>query len=296
MVLVPNTLFEEMQRSRDPMTLPHPLPYPPAVTAAVRTGQELDTLAQGPGDLTPSERNALIGQSLYRYRTYLDQTKQKPAIDLPSKTGADAPVADVPAAAVAEDPKGREEMIEQIVDSAPKALRTKAKMLIQHIQRHPQILSWDDKGRIKYRGKVVPDSNVVDLIGDAIRPVDRKGFKPLGLEAFGRGLLEINAPRDYVRNPKYLQKFSPLLVETMPESPADRSKRTPVRGPYQTPVRRSDQTVISRASRRRLHPYWSQSRTVRRRRTSSDLNTQVTPMKSQSQMEKSWMSLTSPRS
>jgi len=48
MVLVPQSFLEEMQQSRekDILSLPHPLPYPPEVTAAVKAGQTLDTLNQ----------------------------------------------------------------------------------------------------------------------------------------------------------------------------------------------------------------------------------------------------------
>ena len=150
MVLVPQTFLEEMQQSRekDILSLPHPLPYPPEVTAAVKAGQTLDTLNQR-GDLTPAQQAALYGQELHRYRTYLHKTKTKPAPTAPTSTAAAA------SNDVAVEPPA-EELIDQIVSSAPKPMRGKAKMMLQHMQRHPQILSWDPEGRVKYRGPVRP--------------------------------------------------------------------------------------------------------------------------------------------
>lgn len=200
MVLVPQSFLEEMQQSRekDILSLPHPLPYPPEVTAAVKTGQTLDTLNQR-GDLTPAQQAALYGQELHRYRTYLQKTKERPTAPTATASSTTTSSGEV------EPPA--EELVDQIVSSAPKPMRGKAKMMLQHMQRHPQILSWDPQGRVKYRGRVIPNANIIDLVSDAVRSTERKGYRPQGIELFSRGLSEMNMPRDYVRNAKFIKHF-----------------------------------------------------------------------------------------
>jgi hypothetical protein len=47
-------------------------------------------------------------------------------------------------------------------------------------------------------GKEIPDSNISDLVSDAMRA--RKNFNPKGAQEFFRGLSKINLPKDIERN------------------------------------------------------------------------------------------------
>ena len=47
-------------------------------------------------------------------------------------------------------------------------------------------------------GKAIPNSNMIDLMNDALR--ERQHFQPTGRAVFGQGLKAMNIPRDWVRN------------------------------------------------------------------------------------------------
>jgi len=51
-------------------------------------------------------------------------------------------------------------------------------------------MRWDHQGVLKYQGKPVAGSNVIDLVNDVIR--QRKRSKPKGWEQFAKGLRDIN--------------------------------------------------------------------------------------------------------
>ena len=62
-------------------------------------------------------------------------------------------------------------------------MQNRAKLLIQKLKDHSDIISWNDNGRLVLDGSIIPNSNIVDLVNDIMRK--RK----------------INVPEDYVRNP-----------------------------------------------------------------------------------------------
>ena len=53
---------------------------------------------------------------------------------------------------------------------------------------------------MKLEGESIPQSNISDLISDALRA--RKNFNPTGSKEFFRVLSKINMPKDLVRNEK----------------------------------------------------------------------------------------------
>ena len=94
----------------------------------------------------------------------------------------------------------------EIYDSVPKSMQRKAKLLIDKIKSRSDI-RWNDKGELVYKRKVVPGSNIVDLVNDTMRK--RKRFQPTGWEVFATGLKEANVPQELVGNPRqwdYMKK------------------------------------------------------------------------------------------
>ena len=87
----------------------------------------------------------------------------------------------------------------QIIDSVPKTMQYRAKLLIQKLKDHSDIISWNDNGQLVLEGSVVPNSNIVDLVNDVMRK--RKGFNPEHSNTFAKALTKINIPEDYLRNP-----------------------------------------------------------------------------------------------
>ena len=62
----------------------------------------------------------------------------------------------------------------QIIDSVPKTMQNRAKLLIQKLKNHSDIMSWNDEGQLVLDGSTIPNSNIVDLVNDVMRK--RKGF------------------------------------------------------------------------------------------------------------------------
>ena len=87
----------------------------------------------------------------------------------------------------------------EIYDSVPKSMQRKAKLFIDKIKSRSD-MRWNDKGELVYKRKVVPGSNIVDLVNDTMRK--RKHFEPTGWEVFATGLKEANVPQELVGNPR----------------------------------------------------------------------------------------------
>ena len=75
---------------------------------------------------------------------------------------------------------------EEILESVPKTMKTKAELLVRKMKADPNI-AWSEKGELKYKGETVRRSNVVDLVNDVLRK--RKYFNPQGWETLGRSSL-----------------------------------------------------------------------------------------------------------
>ena len=62
----------------------------------------------------------------------------------------------------------------QIIDSVPKTMQNRAKLLIQKPKDHSDVISWNNTGQLVLDGSIIPNSNIVDLVNDIKRK--RKGF------------------------------------------------------------------------------------------------------------------------
>jgi hypothetical protein len=90
--------------------------------------------------------------------------------------------------------------IKQTLASVPGKYKPKAKLLIAKLKQHPDLVTWDQRGRLTVKGQPVADSNLTDLVNDALRT--RKGFEPAGWRTFASVLKEIDTPRDFIGNTK----------------------------------------------------------------------------------------------
>ena len=72
------------------------------------------------------------------------------------------------------------------IDSVPKTMQNRAKLLIQKLKDHSDVISWNDNGQSVLEGSIVPNSNIVDLVNDVMRK--RKGFNPEHSNTFAKAL------------------------------------------------------------------------------------------------------------
>lgn len=86
-----------------------------------------------------------------------------------------------------------------IIESVPRKFRNKAKLLLRRLHDTPAAhFSWDTDGVVSIKGKPLKDSNIVDLINDAMRA--RKTAKPVGRKTFAQFLRSIKTPREFIGN------------------------------------------------------------------------------------------------
>ena len=122
----------------------------------------------------------------------------------------------------------------QIIDSVPKTMQNRAKLLIKKLKDHSDVISWNDNGQLVSEGSIVPNSNIVDLINDVMRK--RKGFNPEHSSTFAKAFAKINVPEDYLRNPdridsirwyRRLQDSQAAGPSFVSESPSEVPRKTP---------------------------------------------------------------------
>ena len=67
----------------------------------------------------------------------------------------------------------------QIIDFVPKTMQNCAKLLIQKLKDHSDIISWNDNGQLVLDGSTIPipNSNIVDFVNDITQK--RKGSQKL---------------------------------------------------------------------------------------------------------------------
>ena len=56
----------------------------------------------------------------------------------------------------------------QIIDSVPNTMQNRAKLLIQKLKDHSDVISWNDSGQLVLDGSTIPNSNIVDLVNDVM--------------------------------------------------------------------------------------------------------------------------------
>ena len=99
---------------------------------------------------------------------------------------------------------------EDLLSSLPLPLRSRAKVILNHLAKHTN-LQWNDKGEIIVNGKVVTGSNINDLI--KIQLKDYRSFHPVGAEVFSQLVQESNVPQSV------LQKYYLLLHQYCKSEP-----------------------------------------------------------------------------
>ena len=122
----------------------------------------------------------------------------------------------------------------QIIDSVLKTMQNRAKLLIQKLKDHSDVISWNDYGQLVLEGSIVPNSNIVDLVNDVMRK--RKGFNPEHSNTFAKALAKINVPEDYLRNPDRIDsiRWYRRLQDSQAPGPSFVSE-TPTEVPRKTP-------------------------------------------------------------
>lgn len=193
MVMVPqevyNSLLSRQQESTEPLVA--------QLSNLDQQARDILSVPGVPADIKYGQYN----QTLHRYR-HLKEEQRKPLhvrLDQPAPAAMPVP-------------------IQNLIEGIPPRHRAKARILMDHLMRHPSDFKWSDRGELVMAGKEIPGSSIVDLVHDFVRP--RNAVAPAtGAEEFSALLRQTNAPREGVGNPE--RQFQAPVLGT-PYSPASR--------------------------------------------------------------------------
>ena len=82
----------------------------------------------------------------------------------------------------------------------PSLFKRNVQAILDHLQDHRDILSWNDRGEIIYKGSIILGSNLTDLLKDSQRHY--KQLHPIGDVEFYRAWAELNIPEGFLGNDK----------------------------------------------------------------------------------------------
>jgi hypothetical protein len=175
MVLVPEEVLDRFERKQR-------LETSPITSGMLQNDIQMSHILQHP-DLDDDEKQKLYNASMERY---LELRRQK-----------DSQVPTVRFAPIKEE-KNVSLPDAMVVETVPKRMRERATAIMNRLKTRPDIITWDNTGQVKIEGESIPQSNISDLVSDAVRA--RKNFTPSGSKEFFRALSKMNMPKDLVRN------------------------------------------------------------------------------------------------
>jgi len=98
---------------------------------------------------------------------------------------------------------------DNIVKSLPKSSQTEGELLLDHLKNHSDIIKWNERGEIIFKGDVVPGSNLTDLVSN-VTTMRKTNVGLLPQTVFLKALSETNVPESWIRNrasKKLLQSY-----------------------------------------------------------------------------------------
>lgn len=87
-----------------------------------------------------------------------------------------------------------------LVEFLPKSYRPKGELLVDLLLKNKDKIYWNEKGTVFINNKEIYKSNIVDLLGDIVRPL--KNSSPNGWAEFALMLKDLKVPTRCIGNPK----------------------------------------------------------------------------------------------
>ena len=184
MILVPENAYARFEQKEK-------LETSPIMKNMINTDTDMTDILQRT-DVDDTEKQKLYYANLERYLNLRQQKdSQTPTVQIAlSATSSEEP----------SPPNNAQLSDEVVVEHIPKTMRPRATAILNRLKERPDVITWDKTGEVKLEGENIPQSNISDLISDALRA--RKNFNPTGSKEFFRVLSKINMPKDLVRNEK----------------------------------------------------------------------------------------------
>ena len=215
LVLVPEHMAEQRKK-----------PLVPPLTAQVsEIDSDMHTLLERQ-DIPVDKQAKLYDQSLQRYLNFYDKRMNKPVkviVAQPPTTEGKKEE---------EEEKKKEEkkddMESDIIDSVPATMKSRGRQLVRKLKSNQHIVGWNDQGHMMFKGRVIPGTNIIDLVNDSLR--QRNNFNTEGWELFSKALGYLNVPEGVVRNENPLGLIREYEIKGLPEEtpPTPQKTRSPI--------------------------------------------------------------------
>lgn len=105
-----------------------------------------------------------------------------------------------------------------ILKAVQKNFRSRAESLLEHLESDNNI-TWNNKGAFIYKGHIVPQSNISDLIRYCMR--EYTSFKPVGLDIYIKALAAANAPESLIGNLELADRIRSVKSLTYDDTSTD---------------------------------------------------------------------------
>ena len=182
MILAPEDAYARFEQKQK-------LETSPIMKNMINTDTDMTNILQRT-DIDDTEKQKLYYANLEKYLNLRQQKdSQTPTVQItPSAPNSEEPF----------PPNNAQLSDEVVVEYIPKTMRPRTTAILNRLKERPDVITWKKTGEVKLEGENIPQSNISDLISDALRA--RKNFNPTGSKEFFRVLSKINMPKDLVRN------------------------------------------------------------------------------------------------
>jgi len=161
----------------------------PVVTKLCDLDSQMQTILQTP-NIPSSEKVLLYKDTLQKYLSYADKYVGHPKYSTPPTTNQQ------PAPPTVNTTPELSAMDQQVIDSVPPTFTRKARLLLNHFKKIPE-LSWNDKGELIYQQQRIANSSMIDIVNDLMRSRKQRPA-PIGWDIIKKLLKESNAPRELI--------------------------------------------------------------------------------------------------
>jgi len=191
--------------------------------------------------IPPYEKMRRFTQELSKFKSMLNELSQPLKVQMETSTKDMAEKADIESEIKEKKPLLKENEriiqeydIESVVDSLPKSVQNKGKLVIDYLNAHKDKINWNEKGEMIIHGRTMTGSSMKSLLGDMLSSRKKPHSQPLHSGSFLRTIAEIDLPTKLIKNYKYQS----LVEEYKNEQKFSPSKRTKIDWLSSTPVRK----------------------------------------------------------
>jgi hypothetical protein len=174
------------------------------------------------------EKAVLHQQLLRRYLTF---QRARPAdYPIPSAITATTQTQDVqlpttPTTTATTHFRGDDDVEKEIYHTVPRKFDETTTLLIEKMKKHKDVLDWAPTGELVYKNKLVPNTSIVELIGDLVHP--KRKATLAGIDVIRRGLSEIDFPEAFLpKRPSFTNVPTPPTKDRENSRGRARVKRT----------------------------------------------------------------------